>query len=750
MPENWNMPSGPSRRDTEDMLAHVSRSESETSDLSRRIEEQLRGVARRLDAAERSQSENNRAMSRAAADINISTREQSQAFDQLGTHVIGLNDRLDRVERHAGDTSMKDAVKGLHQGLSRLADQISQTANQSATQVTALANNLEQLAARLNQTRQDTENVSRSLDLRLAAVEKIAETNAHTLERAIEAFEERGRNRAAEQSATTGAIAKLEENIGALEGRLGTDPSLDRRLNGIEQTLSDIVSRLDAEHSNNPVEDTIRRLSQRLESVEKNHGEDVNELRAAVTQASSRLAVVETHSTPFSGAAAAPHFEPPPAAFEAPPFPDAAPILPPFEQAHDPFAQPPFEPGDFGADNAFPPLVSDPFAAPPAATSSVDSYLASARRSARAAAATADAERMRGPLGGFNWSGGAPAAPAKGKSGRARFTVVFLGALVAVLVVAMVVGLVLKPATQSSTPDMGSAFGAKPNTGKTAPDATMPPLGALKPVPAPGTKLAPTQPRDVKPAPIHPIPAPSAAATTQVPAPSASATPAQPQAQQPPKPQAAQSPATALDRLTALAKNGDPTAETIVGYRYRDGDGVPANKAQAATWLERAAEQGQAVAQTALAKLYEDGEGVPKDAVKAVRWYQAAAAQGSRIAMYNLALTFYYGSGQKKDLAEAVRWFLKAASFGLVDAQVNLAMLYEHGEGVPQSLLDAYKWYLIAANGGDADSKKTSDTLKTQLNADDRAAAERSAASFRATTPNPKANKIPELSDLPK
>src|SRR5476651_1961784 len=68
----WGLPpSSASRRDTEDMLARVSRSESESSDATRRIEEQLRSVARRLDSAERSQSENNREMSKTASEINI-------------------------------------------------------------------------------------------------------------------------------------------------------------------------------------------------------------------------------------------------------------------------------------------------------------------------------------------------------------------------------------------------------------------------------------------------------------------------------------------------------------------------------------------------------------------------------------------------------------------------------------------------------------------------------------------------------
>ena len=77
------MPPSTSRRDTEDMLSRVSRTEAESSEAYRRIEEHLRTVQRRLDSAERSQSENNRAMSKTTTEINIATREQAQAFDQL-------------------------------------------------------------------------------------------------------------------------------------------------------------------------------------------------------------------------------------------------------------------------------------------------------------------------------------------------------------------------------------------------------------------------------------------------------------------------------------------------------------------------------------------------------------------------------------------------------------------------------------------------------------------------------------------
>src|ERR1700742_4390079 len=113
-------------QDSDEMLARVSRTETDTQNIYRRIEDQMRAMTRRLDATERSQSENGRAMSKAAAEINVAAREQAQAFDQLGGHVVGLTERLARVERSTASDGVREAVKALHQGLSRLADQISE------------------------------------------------------------------------------------------------------------------------------------------------------------------------------------------------------------------------------------------------------------------------------------------------------------------------------------------------------------------------------------------------------------------------------------------------------------------------------------------------------------------------------------------------------------------------------------------------------------------------------------------------
>src|SRR5580698_7331939 len=185
--DSWGLPlSAASRRDTEEMMARVGRSESESNDAWRRIEDQLRGLSRRLDSSERSHGESNRVLSRTAQDMNIAAREQAQAFDQLGLNVMALNERLERLERSAAHDGIKDAVKALHQGLSRLADQITATANNSASQVLTLTSNLEQLAGRVGQARVDSEETDKALDRRIDASEHSIGTRLQAIDQALD------------------------------------------------------------------------------------------------------------------------------------------------------------------------------------------------------------------------------------------------------------------------------------------------------------------------------------------------------------------------------------------------------------------------------------------------------------------------------------------------------------------------------------------------------------------------------------
>ena len=747
------------RRDSEAMLDRVSRSESETAEVYRRIEEQLRGMGRRLDASERSQSESNRVMSKAAVEMNIAAREQAQAFDQLGAHVSAIAERLDRVESREPGEGLRDAVKALHQGLSRLADQISQTAGQSATQISALAGNIENVAGRVGQARHDSLVATQALEARLAALEErvrtmeqTAQANAGSLDRALEAIESQKRNAAPNE-----AILRLEDSVRRLEER-GSDPAVERRLAGIERALADVVSRIEPPDEPDSVENSLRKIGQRLEALETGQREATAELRKAAVEKpkpaeppASQLPPYELPPFPDPGSMPPPYAAVPPYPQAAqPPYPQAAPLPypqaapPPFTQAAAPaYAEslPPYEP--------VPPSQAEaPFEPPPGVTqeapSTVESYLAAARRSARVAA-QAEAERS-GSIGGLRWNGTPAGSPKEGK--RTRPLMIGLAALLGIAVVA---GVILSRQTTPDTvhPNVRAFFEKetpKP-VAKAVPKAEQPTSPAASSAQPPSQEASAPAATSTPPAPATkaPRPAPTglAAARPQ---------PAPQLAMQQPKPQPQVTshpvPLAPLDRLTAAANAGNSRAELIVGLKYLDGDGVPANPAEAAKWLGRAADAGEPVAQYRLGTLFERGSGVPADAAKAVRWYQAAANQGNRKAMHNLAVAYAEGNGVKKDYAEASRWFLKAAMLGLSDSQFNLAVLYERGLGVPQNLIDAYKWYAIAAAQGDAESKARIAAISSQLGADARAAAQHAADVFRPAQLDARANVAPTIGDV--
>jgi len=789
------MPSAASR-DTDDMLARVSRSESETHQASRRIEEQLRGLARRLDATERNQSENSRAMSKAATEINVAAREQAQAFDQLGSHFVGLNERLSRVERLPASDGLRDAVKGLHQGLSRVADQIAETANQSATQIAALANNVESVAGRLLEARDEMDHSSKALDTRIAAiddrvraVERAAHSSASAMEKTLESIESNASTRRSEEAEiqrqaqalaqlgetlerlaarftageaqTSGTLARLEESVIKLETR-NSEPTVDRRLQGIEHALSDIAGRLEnTERSTagtaGTVEENLRNLTQRVDAADKRQRDAVAELRAAVKEASGRLETVDpvpvppAPAPPPQAAAAAPT-----ASFDLPPFPDLPP--PAFQQPAGAFANaqpvpdlPPAFELNLGGAHAF---GADAFAAnavQQASAAGTDSYLSAARRAARSAAEAPPAARA-----GFSW-GFAGAAPEQElQRGRTRF--VLVGGIALIAILAILAGVLLSrglvsntpPGPQAALPDsfraQSSATQNQPAipaaTQPAAPDtnanATQPSVDTAVTSAPPGSPRVPAPRTHTAAIETHPIPAAAAPAPAKTAAAPANNVVA---------PQAPQQ-VSLLDRLTALANSGNAKGEMLLGLKYLDGDGVAVNEAEAAKWLERAATQNDAIAAYRLGTLYERGHGVAADPAKAVHWYEVAAQQGNRKAMHNLAVAYAQGTGTTKDLAQASQWFSRAANLGLADSQFNLAVLYERGMGVPQSLPDAFKWYAVAASQGDAESKARIDALSTQLSTPDRIAAQHAADSFKPQPMDRSANIPPDPAAL--
>jgi localization factor PodJL len=787
MPERDSYRAASSRRETDSMLDSVTRSEVETQSAYKRIEEQLRGVGRRLEAAERNQTENSRAMNKAATEINIATREQAQAFDQMGAHVVGLSDRLARIEKdHAAD-GLKDAVKGLHQGLSRLAEQIAQTANQSADQIAALAGNVESVAGKLIEARGDAENTSRALedrigqiDERVRGVERAAQSSATTLERTLDNIERTQSDKAVlsgeiqrhashinqvgetldrlntkfstTEAHTSGAMARLEETVSRLEAK-GEDPNLDRRLMGIEHTLSDIAGRLEnTERSGNAgnVEETLRALASRVDAADRRHRDALAELRSAVKDANGKLATFEPTTEPApqtTAQASGPQSAGQPI-FDLPPFPETAPpFQPSFQPQQQAFNPPPadafppsgFDSGPLPVDHPFG-HHDDTFAAaaeqgdlPPN-----ESFIAAARRSARTASVTADTAPS-----GFSW-GMRRTAPtvsegAEEKASSTRYLLIAGIALIAIFAIIASVFLSQNLGGHREVVVPASSVLAKP----AAVPVTAPPAASAytPPLDSGDDTNTPTNPAITAP----PVNKPITVKPSHVKAvPEASSSPSLPQAVQ--SPPAAQTPQA---RLAALANGGNVRAEAALGFAYLDGtSGIAVNEAEGARWLERAADAGDAMSAYRLGTLYERGRGVPTNAAKAIQLYGIAAKQGNRKAMHNLAVAFADGSGVPKNLQQAAQWFTKAAQLGLSDSQFNLAVLYERGMGVPQSLADAYKWYAIAAAQGDSESKARVEALSTQLSPTDKTTAQRAADSFQPQPLNRAANTAPTPADV--
>ena len=78
------------------------------------------------------------------------------------------------------------------------------------------------------------------------------------------------------------------------------------------------------------------------------------------------------------------------------------------------------------------------------------------------------------------------------------------------------------------------------------------------------------------------------------------------------------------EQLRQQANNGDAIAQTVLGYRYQEGDRAPKDDKQAVYWWTKAANQGYALAQYRLGICYYKGEGVEEDCGAARYWFLQA------------------------------------------------------------------------------------------------------------------------------
>ena len=127
------------------------------------------------------------------------------------------------------------------------------------------------------------------------------------------------------------------------------------------------------------------------------------------------------------------------------------------------------------------------------------------------------------------------------------------------------------------------------------------------------------------------------------------------------------------------------------------------------------ANQGAAYAQSNLGFRYYNGDGVPENMAEAVKWYRIAADQGKVDAQFNLGVIYERGIGVPENDAEAVKWYRKAADHGDAEAQYNLGVMYYNGDGVPENDVRAYVWWSMAKTQGYEEAKKGIETVKSLM-----------------------------------
>lgn len=84
------------------------------------------------------------------------------------------------------------------------------------------------------------------------------------------------------------------------------------------------------------------------------------------------------------------------------------------------------------------------------------------------------------------------------------------------------------------------------------------------------------------------------------------------------------------EALRLRAVRGDDKAQTLLGFCYASGRGVPQSRGEAAAWYARAAAQGNADAQYLLGMAYDKGHGIERDVVQAYKWLNLAAARAGK------------------------------------------------------------------------------------------------------------------------
>ncbi len=106
------------------------------------------------------------------------------------------------------------------------------------------------------------------------------------------------------------------------------------------------------------------------------------------------------------------------------------------------------------------------------------------------------------------------------------------------------------------------------------------------------------------------------------------------------------------------------------------------------------------------------------------------ALNGDVREQFLLGTAYLEGQGVDKNDWEAAYWFQRAADQGHAKAMTSLGIMYCLGRGVPRDAVEGCKWLIVATRRGHAPAKKSLETAKIKLTADELASAEQYADDF--------------------
>ncbi len=118
------------------------------------------------------------------------------------------------------------------------------------------------------------------------------------------------------------------------------------------------------------------------------------------------------------------------------------------------------------------------------------------------------------------------------------------------------------------------------------------------------------------------------------------------------------------------------------------------------------AEQGNAAAQMQYGRMLDEGDGIAADRSEAAKWYQRSADQGNSVALRRLGLLQSEGKGVKKDKALGFSNLLLAARLGDATAQSLVGEAYMLGQGTKKNVVEGYTWLNIAMLGKEPSADK--------------------------------------------